>query len=77
MKKPWKLIGGGTLLLGQVKYPCDVHFYNKKLKKHFMVSCTREAYFNMPESVRYPSEILIRRGVNKRSFSKVDDKDML
>lgn len=79
-KKSWVLAGGGTLLAAVVKYPCDANYYNKRLKKYFSVSCTSEAYHKMPDSVRSPSEVLRRRGVDPHSlsiYSEADTQTML
>lgn len=61
MKKPWILAGGGTLLIGNSKFPCDARYITKNTE--FNIKCTSEAYWKLPDRVRNISTLLARKGV--------------
>ena len=59
----WILMGGGCLIAGNSKFPCDDTFRNEKTGKEIWVRTTIDRHFSMPSKVRSLSQIYKLSGV--------------
>jgi hypothetical protein len=56
----YRHIQGGCIIRGK-RYPCDDTYIS--LDKVIEVTCTHDAHFSMPKTVRYPSQLRRKKGV--------------
>ena len=61
----WKRGGGGCMMMGNSRYPCDDIYRNTKTGKEIIVFSTKSAHFTMPDKVEDPKELLKIKGVKK------------